>query len=181
MVTFPTTTGTSSRLGSTLQAKEPEADEVLARLRQFGPAQEAPRGPKPGEIRVRVFNGSGQSGIAAKTGSDLTNQGFVTAGVGNKPTVGATEVRYRRGSLDKARVVQSYLSGVGKLVEDGSVVEADVAVVVGKDFKAVAPPAGAAPAGPTAPPPVPAPAPGPPPSPAPNGKPAGPAADQIQC
>jgi LCP family protein required for cell wall assembly len=180
MVTFPTDPGPSnSRLGSTLQAKEPDAEAVLARLRQFGPAQEQQAGPKPSEVRVRVFNGTNQKDLAANTGTALNKEGFVTAGVGNKPSVPATEVRYRHGSLDKARVVQSYLGGVGKLIEDSSVVEADVAVVVGKDFKAVAAPAGATPTSAAAP--APAPPPGPPPSPASNGKPAGPAADPAVC
>ncbi len=178
MVTFPTEPGRSnSRLGSTLQAKEPDAEAVLARLRQFGPAQEQPAGPKPSEVRVRVFNGTDQKDLAANTGTALKNEGFVTAGVGNNPTVRATEVRYRHGSLEKARVVQSYLGGVGKLIEDSSVVEADVAVVLGKDFNAVAAPAGATPAPAAAP----APPPAPPPSAASSGKPAGPAADPAVC
>src|SRR5437660_2859590 len=38
MVTFPTVPGASnSRIGATLDAKEPDAEAVLARLRQFGP------------------------------------------------------------------------------------------------------------------------------------------------
>src|SRR5437868_2657390 len=41
--------------------------------------------------------------------------GFVTAGVGNQARVSATQIHYRTGSLDKARVVQSYLGGVGRL------------------------------------------------------------------
>jgi polyisoprenyl-teichoic acid--peptidoglycan teichoic acid transferase len=141
MVTFPTVAGPqNSRLGSTLEAKEPDADAVLARLRQFGPAPTQQNGPKPSEVRVRVFNGSGQSGLASKTGTDLQQQGFVNVGVGNQPRVNATQIHYRHGSLDKARVAQSYLGGVGKLVEDKSIVEADVAVVLGPDFKAVTPP-----------------------------------------
>ncbi len=94
---------------------------------------------------MRVFNGSGQSGLASKTGTELQQQGFVNVGVGNQPRVNATQIHYRPGSLDKARVVQSYLGGVGKLVEDKSIVEADVAVVLGPDFKAVTPPPNAAP------------------------------------
>jgi LCP family protein required for cell wall assembly len=141
MVTFPTVDGPqNSRLGSIQVAKEPDADAVLARLRQFGPAPEVQNGPKPSEVRVRVFNGSGQSGLASKTGTELQQQGFVNVGVGNQPRVTATQVHYRSGSLDKARVVQSYLGGVGKLVEDKAIVEADVAVVLGSDFKAVTPP-----------------------------------------
>jgi polyisoprenyl-teichoic acid--peptidoglycan teichoic acid transferase len=145
MVTFPTVPGPSnSRLGSVLEAKEPDADAVLARLRQFGPAPVQQNGPKPSEIRVRVFNGSGQNGVAARTGTELQQQGFVNVGVGNQARVQVTQVHYRPGSLDKARVVQSYLGGVGRLVEDKSIVEADVAIVIGADFKAVTPPPGAA-------------------------------------
>jgi len=59
--------------------------------------------------------------------------------------VTGTQLHYRAGSLDKARVVQSYLGGVGKLVEDKSIVQADVAVVLGQDFKGVTPPPNAAP------------------------------------
>ena len=145
MVTFPTVPGPqSARLGAVLQAKQPDADGVLTRLRQFGPAKEVQNGPKPSEVRVRVLNGSGQSGIASLTAAQLQQQGFVNVGVGNVSRVNATEVRYRPGSLAKARVVQSYVGGVGRLVEDKSVVEADVAVVLGPDFKAVTPPANAA-------------------------------------
>jgi hypothetical protein len=41
-------------------------------------------------------------------------------------------VHYRPGFLDKARVVQSYLGGVGHLTEDKAVVEADVSLVLGE-------------------------------------------------
>jgi LCP family protein required for cell wall assembly len=183
MVTFPTAPGpSSSRLGSTLQARQPDADAVLARLREFGPTPAQQEGPKPAEIRVRVFNGSGQEGLASRTATELQQQGFVSVGVGNQPRRAATEVHYRARSLDKARVVQSYLGGVGKLVEDEAIVEADVAVVVGQDFRAVTPPPGAAPPESTA-----APAPAPTGAPATsaaaqgNGKQQAPPADPTQC
>jgi LCP family protein required for cell wall assembly len=182
MVTFPTVPGPSSRLGDILEAKEPDADAILARLRQFGPAPTQQNGPKPSEIRVRVFNGSGQSGQASTTGTELQQQGFVTAGVGNQARVSATQIHYRTGSLDKARVVQSYLGGVGKLVEDKSIVQADVAVILGQDFKGVTPPPNAAPPDSTA-----APAPSAPAAPAPStaaggkGKAPAPPPDPTQC
>ncbi len=153
MVTLPTVPGPqSSRLGAVLEEKQPEADAVLARLREFGPRAAVRNGPKPSEVRVRVLNGSEQIGIASKTGTELQQQGFVNVGVGNVSRVRATEVRYRPGSLAKARVVQSYLGGVGRVVEDKSVVQADVAVVLGADFRAVTPPANAAPPDAAAPP-----------------------------
>jgi polyisoprenyl-teichoic acid--peptidoglycan teichoic acid transferase len=181
MVTFPTVSANSRSLGSIQEAKQPEADGVLARLRQFGPAPDQPQAPKPAEIRLRVFNGSGQSGIAAQTSNALHDEGFLTVGVGNKPSVRATEVRYRPGSEAKATVVQSYLGGVGKLIEDDSVIEADVVVVVGKDFKTVAAPAGATPATTAPPGPAPAPPSAPATSAAANGKPTGAPVDPTQC
>jgi LCP family protein required for cell wall assembly len=184
MVTLPTAVGPSSaRLGSTLQAKQPEADVVLTRLRDFGSQPAQQQGPKPSEIRVRVFNGSGQSGLATKVGTDLNKEGFVIPGVGNKPAVKVTQVRYRPGSQSKAAAVQSYLGGVGKLIEDRTIVEADVAVVLGNDFKAVAAPGGAgAPTSAPAPTPTPAPAPSAPgPSAGPNGKQGGTPPDPTQC
>ena len=179
MVTFPTVAAKSSRLGDILEAKDPEADEILARLRQFGPVPTQQNGPKPSEVRVRVFNGSGQNGLASKTGTELQQQGFVNVGVGNLPRLNATEVHYRPGSLDKARVVQSYLSGVGKLVEDKAIVEADVAIVLGTNFKAVTPPANAAAPETAAPAPAAAPAPGAPAEP--KGKSQAPPPDPTQC
>jgi LCP family protein required for cell wall assembly len=181
MVTLPTAPGPrNSRLGAILQAKEPDAGAVLARLRQFGPTPEQRQGPRPTEIRVSVFNGSGRSGLAAKTQGELLNEGFVTAGVGNKKSVRATEVRYRPSAKAKAEVVQSYLGGVGKLIEDDTVAQVDVDLVLGRDFQAVTAPAGAAPA-----PAGPAAAPEPPSAPATsggaNGAPAGPPADPTQC
>jgi LCP family protein required for cell wall assembly len=180
MVTFPTVAAKSSRLGDIQQPKEPDADAVLARLRQFGPVPTQQNGPRPSEVRVRVFNGSGQNGLASKTGTELQQQGFVNVGVGNQPRVTATQVHYRPGSLDKARVVQSYLGGVGKLVEDKAIVEADVAVVLGTDFKAVTPPPNAPPPDSAAPAPTTAaPAPGAPAEP--RGKSQAPPPDPTQC
>jgi len=128
-----------------------------------------------------VFNGSGQSGQASKTGTDLQQQGFVTAGVGNQPRVTATQIHYRTRSLDKARVVQSYLGGVGKLVEDKSIVQADVAVVLGQDFKGVTPPPNAAPPDSTAAPASSAPAAPPSTAAGAKGKAPAPPPDPTQC
>jgi LCP family protein required for cell wall assembly len=184
MVTLPTVEASSSSLGSTLQLA-PDADTVLAPLRGSGPppTQQQP-GPKPPEIRVRVFNASGQTGLATRTGTELQRLGFVIAGTGNESRVSATQINYRPGSLDKARGVRSYLGGVGRLIEDKAVVEADVALVLGQDFKAVTPPPNAAAPGSTA---APAPASTSPPattagrSPEQKGKQPAPPPDPTQC
>jgi LCP family protein required for cell wall assembly len=180
-ITVPTVVGpTTTSLGSVLELKQPDAEGVLARLRSFGPSSSQSQGPKPSEIRVRVFNGSGRSGIAGQVGTELQQQGFVNIGIGNNPRTRVTEVHYRPGSLDKARVVQSYLGGIGRLIEDKAVVEADVSLVLGPDFQAITPPPGAAASQATT---TPAPATT---SPAPtsagaNGKPAAPPPNPTQC
>ena len=75
-----------------------------------------------------MFNGSGVDGAAGQTSSALQQQGFGTAGIGNNPAgnIPTTQIRYRPGSEDKARVVQRFVGGVGQLVEDSGIVEADV-------------------------------------------------------
>ncbi len=181
MVTLPTVAGpTTKALGQIQVLNEPDADLVLAGLRDFGPPPQ-PQGPKPAEIRVRVFNGSGASGTATNASSDLQKRGFVAAGVGNHARVSVTEVRYRPGSQEKARVVAGYLGGVGRLVEDPTIVEADVLVVVGKDFKAVTAPNAMQPSDTSA---APAPTAAAPATAVPKGSPAKPSrppADPTQC
>ena len=180
-VTLPTVPGpTTKSLGDVLELKQPDAETVLAHLRS-GPASSQPQGPKPSQVRVRVFNGSGESGVASRAGDDLQQQGFVNVGVGNSPRTNVTEVHYRPGSLDKARVLQSYLGGTGRLIQDKAVVEADVSLVIGRDFKAVTPPPGTAPAQTTT-------SPAPPTTVAPamtaagsKGKPTSPPPDPTQC
>jgi hypothetical protein len=94
-----------------------------------------------------VFNGSGVNGAAAEASEVLAGHGFRDGGTGNNPrNIEETEIRYRPGSEAKAQVVQSLMTnGVGKLVEDESIVEADVLLVLGDDYECITPAAGAAP------------------------------------
>jgi len=180
MTTFPTTIGpTNTGLGSVLVPREPEADQVLASLRSLTSPTEEEEGPSPSSIRVRVFNGSGVDGAAGQTSGALQQQGFGTAGIGNNPAgnVATTQIRYRPGSEAKARVVQRYVGGVGQLVQDSGIVEADVVLVLGRDFGGVTPPSGAS--APTAGDTTPATA--SPPASAGNGKAEPPPPDPTQC
>lgn len=148
-VTFPfSPAGNQADLLPDVAAAEP----LLQRLRELTPAPDAPDGPAPLTIRVRVLNGSGSGGVAAETSTALGEHGFQDGGVGNNPDgiVEKTEIRYRPGSEDKAEVVRFSLGGTGRLIEDESIVEADVLLVVGEDFEGVAPPPSAAPTDPAA-------------------------------
>ncbi len=139
--------------GADLVLNEELAAPLFARLRELATPPPAPDGPAPSSIAVRVLNGSGVSGAAADTEAALGDHGFQSRGTGNNPNgnVDETEIRYRPGSEDKAEVVQSLLTGgVGALIADDSIVEADVTHVLGDDFDGVVAPTGAAPAETTA-------------------------------
>lgn len=158
---------------SVLVLDQPAANEVLGRLRDFSaPAEDAPATSiSPAQVQVRVLNGSGTAGLASKTAGELQAAGFAPAGTGNSPRkVNGTEIRYRAGAEEKARLVLRNVGGVGKIVSDNSVSDADVVLVIGADFagvKAESAPT-PAPAAPPAAPAVPAAAPAAPAAPAPD-------------
>ncbi len=141
MTTIPVKDGGNvNGVGRVLLLDQPGADQTLARLRNFD-APLAPPEIQPREVRVRVFNGSGVKGAAANASQALVARGFQYGGVGDSPSAkNLTEIRYRSGSEAKAQLVQSYLGGVGTRVQDDSIVEADVLLVIGKNFVGVASP-----------------------------------------
>jgi LCP family protein required for cell wall assembly len=143
MVTFPWTPADN---GADLVPDMGAAEPLLARLRTLAPPPDVADGPAPSEILVEVLNGSGIDGAAGDTAAALLELGLQGGATGNADAREETEVRYRPGSEDKAEVVQGLTGGVGTLVEDDAIVQADVQLVLGDDFTGVTPPAGAAPA-----------------------------------
>ncbi|MFM7060159.1 MAG: LCP family protein [Actinomycetes bacterium] len=142
MVTLPTEGGPSYNGQSVLYLDQPNAEATLARLRTFGPTDDptqstAPIKVSPSQVRVRVLNGSSTSGLAGQTLTELQRYSFQPAGFGNAARVSATQIRYRPGRLDSGRLVQQYLGGIGTLTEDRSLIDADVAIIVGPDFGSV--------------------------------------------
>lgn len=142
MVTLPTEGGPSYNGQSVLYLDQPNAEATLARLRTFGDGEDptqstAPIKVSPSQVRVRVLNGSSTSGLAGQTLTELQRYSFQPAGFGNAARVSATQIRYRPGRLDSGRLVQQYLGGIGTLTEDRSLVDADVAIIVGPDFGSV--------------------------------------------
>jgi hypothetical protein len=147
MVTLPTSGETSSDGQSILVLDQPDADAIIERLKTFTPAPEPGEGILPAQVDVRVLNGSGIEGLAASTLDALQRQyGFAGAGFGNADPVDETLVRYRPGLEDAARLVRSYLGGVGRLVESERIADADVVVVLGPDFESLSAPVGVTPA-----------------------------------
>ena len=109
--------------------KQPDADSVLARLRTFGQAKATfDKNLLPAQVRVRVLNASGVNGEAGQALAEFQRYSFAPAGVGNTGIRRHTEIHYRPGNEDKALLVAGYMQGVGQVVADDSISDADVVV-----------------------------------------------------
>jgi LCP family protein required for cell wall assembly len=149
-LTLPTSADTRGGQ-SVLLPKQPGADELLARLRDFSEPAEAPSAASPEDVSVRVLNGSGEDGAAATALKALEGQGFNGEGSGNASrAISTSEVHYHSGDEGKATVVAGFVSGPVKLLVDPNVSGADVELVIGRSFSGITKPAVAAPAAPTA-------------------------------
>jgi len=135
MVTLPNAASTSQP--GRLDVQQPEADQLLARLRTFGGDTGKAPTVHEADVVVGVLNGSGKNGLAGTTLPELQLRGFGPGPVGNAPAAAKTLVRYAPGNLAKAELVARYLGGVGSLVEDPSVNDSDVIVVIGSHWRGV--------------------------------------------
>jgi len=130
-----------------------KAKPILDRLRGVAnkPVPAPPAGISPDSVRVSVENGSGRQGMGSATLAALHRVGFAVLGQAanaDRSDYAVTEVRYASGAQNKARFVLAYLGGAGKVVPlQGAAAEgdADVVLVVGRDFAGVAAPAHRAP------------------------------------
>ncbi|MDQ6725350.1 MAG: LCP family protein, partial [Actinomycetota bacterium] len=99
----------------------------------------APAGaPKAADVRIRVLNGVGSPGAAAKAATSLTNLGFAVADKGDAPSISPkTTITYGTGQLAKAQLLQSALATTAVLKEDATLKAVDVNLVLGGDFSGV--------------------------------------------
>jgi polyisoprenyl-teichoic acid--peptidoglycan teichoic acid transferase len=141
MVTVPTKSAKIA--GQDAQVVLPaQADPIFTLLGSFTRSATLPK-IAPGQIRVRALNGSAVKGVAASATGALRTAGFASggaAGDADRHDYQYTQVQYAPGNIDKAKVVASYLGGVGLLTSVATTGTADVVVVVGHDFTAVAGP-----------------------------------------
>ena len=142
METVPVTEGHVDG-NDVLFLQQDRAELIFQKLRTFVKQTAPTTVPKiaPNQIAVQVLNGSGVKGVALTTHTALAGAGFADGGpIGDadKSDYSLTEVRYVPGALAKAQVVASYLGGVGKLVAlSGPAANAQVVVVIGRDFDGV--------------------------------------------
>jgi LCP family protein required for cell wall assembly len=153
--TLPWQNGPTQQGQDVLYLRQPAADQVLASLRDFsggGGASSAPSSAvAPSSVHVRVLNGSGVNGLAAKTLTSLEQAGFVGAGTANSPQgqIPTSQIRYPTGSTAAATLLSTYDPGA-RLVVDNTVPAGTVEFVLGRAFTGLTTPTTAAPATPSA-------------------------------
>jgi hypothetical protein len=99
---------------------------------------------RPADVKVRILNGVGTPGAAAKAGTGLTGVGFAVTDKSDAPAPAAkTTISYATGQLAKAQLVQSSLLSPAVLKEDATLKTADVSLLLGADYTGVKPAAAA--------------------------------------
>jgi LCP family protein required for cell wall assembly len=117
------------------------------------PAEEAPAPVPAEEVTVAVYNGSGTSGLAATTATELEELGFPVATTGNADSrdYEVTEIRYAAGDEGLAATLAASIPGALS-VESDEPASGTLHLVLGADFngigQAVAAPEPVAPAEP---------------------------------
>lgn len=131
--TVPGTPRITSGGAWVLDVSQPEADALFARFASGSVlAETAATGlPEPDEIRVRVLNGSGVSGLAGRTADALGAGGYEVAEIGNAEPTERTVVRHPPGRQAAAERLSLDVPGRPALEESTSVDQ--VTLVLGRD------------------------------------------------
>jgi LCP family protein required for cell wall assembly len=142
LLTLPTTPIGSGSSYRGEQLAQPLAQVLIDRIN--GVDSTAPGGTlsvKPSDVRVRVLNGAGTNGLAAKVSDDLQAEqvNVVEKGDADNFNYARSVVRYRSDQLPKAQLVQRMLVSGAQLVKDDTLASVDVALVVGRDYAGVQP------------------------------------------
>ncbi|MBB4933951.1 LCP family protein required for cell wall assembly [Lipingzhangella halophila] len=110
---------------------------------------EADERPRPDDIQLQVFNGTGAPGKGEEVRTALADAGFATSGAArNWPTqdVATTLVRHAPGDAKAAALVSKSIPG--SEVREDATLGTDVQVVIGSDYTSVTPPESAPSSGP---------------------------------
>jgi len=88
----------------------------------------------PGAVRVKVFNGAGVSGLAARASADLTKLGFVVDGSPGNRGSGATTsvIEYNPSQAAAARTLAAVIPGA--TLKENAQLGADVELVLGSSY-----------------------------------------------
>jgi len=129
--TIPWNENTSTAFGSSLVLKQPEANDLVARLETFGNTP-PPAKVVPSQVKVRVIDATG-TGIQTAVDDSLVKQGFVSDGTGTeKFPVQTTDVRYAPNLVNAAKLLLDYFPDA-RLVPD-PLASGSIILVLGADF-----------------------------------------------
>jgi LCP family protein required for cell wall assembly len=136
MRTLPTSRGFRGEADVQL-LDEGEAQELIDMIN----GKAAPGPVRTSDVQLRVLNGNGGDGSAAKAAFSLRQVGFGISYTGDADsfTYKTTVIRYGAGKEAKAELLQSYLQAGARLEEDDALGAVDVALVIGADYTGVRP------------------------------------------
>jgi LCP family protein required for cell wall assembly len=140
--TIPFTNPGARINGASVVELDPVADDELfgALRRDVAPGSPAPKTAassltvKPGNIRVRVYNGSGVRGQGARAFNDLGQLGFATTGIAHNRGTGATQttIYYGPTKADSARTLAAAIPG--SVTQEDPTLTRTLEVVVGSSY-----------------------------------------------
>jgi LCP family protein required for cell wall assembly len=138
METLPWVAGPKQNGQDVLYPDDPAWREMAKRLGEFGTVATT-SSVAPSSVKLRVLNGTGATGAAEAALKELTKIGFKKGGVGDdaRGSVAVTEVRYARGAEEAGKLVLGFVDPTARLVLDPTLEGADVALVLGADFKSI--------------------------------------------
>jgi LCP family protein required for cell wall assembly len=99
------------------------------------PTEAAPE-IQPGDVTVSVFNGSGVSGAASTTATELSTAGFAASSGGNADPTDTTTVLHSTGDDATAAIVAAQVPGAAVAVDD-SLPAGTVQLIIGTDFNGI--------------------------------------------
>jgi LCP family protein required for cell wall assembly len=152
LLTLPTTP-TDIDGKAVLELREDEAQPYLDRMNGVAAAAGAGAGTPdsttttlpassllpPGEVDVRVLNGEGTPGTAARAAAALQGAGFTVSGTGDATETRRTTIRYPADALAQAQLLDGALVGGADLIVDDTVTGTGLVLVIGADYQGLKP------------------------------------------
>ncbi len=119
--------------------RQPDAEDFFSQIANDteieDPTKDKVTNVPASQIKVRVLNGSGIQGAAARVGDALTAKGYRVLAVGNpKTNPPATQIRYGQGAEDAATTLATLVPGA-KVVPASGVAAGVVDLVLGPGWK----------------------------------------------